>query len=156
MELEGRKKKAKALKDAGQYPAAAEEYRRAIDQSKELDRLEDEESVEYDYEAEALMEELREVEARQGSRDEVADEGGEQDLVSAGIWLWMLRRDPDGAEDRGGAVEIIAGGEAPAPWGVGPLIEVPAIGYTVRYQHLLLEAGERRTVVVDAKRRRGR
>lgn len=178
MELEGRKQKAKQLKDEGQYEAAAEEYRQAIVESKELDRLEDEESVEYDFEAEALMDELQEVEARSSTRDEaaadegakspedavadVADESGEKDMVSggiaAGLWRVFGRREleetsvsPSVGDGDGGHHEDVAG-----PWGAGPLVEVPEIGEAVRYQHLLLEAGERRTVPVDARRRLGR
>jgi hypothetical protein len=50
------------------------------------------------------------------------------------------------------AVPGVAGTDL-GPWGLGPLVEVPEIGEVVRYQHLLLEAGERRTVPVDARRR---
>lgn len=179
MELEVRKQKAKQLKDEGQYPAAAEEYRQAIEESKELDRLEDEESVEYDFEAEALMGELQAVEARTATRDEaaadegaqnvedavadVADESGEQDMISGGVaalWRVIVRRELEDARGSDG-VSVSDGddghhGDVAGPWGAGPLVEVPEIGEAVRYQHLLLEAGERRTVPVDARRRLGR
>lgn len=166
--FEGRKQKAKQLKDEGQYEAAAAEYREAIEESKELDRLEDEESVEYDYEAKALMDELQEVEARREDSDEGAshdeasdsvqdaaeDESGEKDLVSgglAGLWRTLVT---DEAQDD--AVVIPSPELEAGPWGFGPLVEVPEIGDVVRYQHLLLEAGERRTVPVNARRRIGR
>jgi hypothetical protein len=179
-ELEGRKQKAKQLKEEGQYEAAAAEYRQAIEESKELDRLEDEESVEYDFEADALMDELKSVEARsEGSsesndaaqdvaEDAASEESGEKDMVSGGL-VGLLRAlgasaEPDvGSVDEIGEVEAIAaplelGGDPNAaaevgPWGLGPLVEVPEIGEVIRYQHLLLEAGERRTVPVDARRR---
>lgn len=170
--FEGRKQKAKQLKDEGQYEAAAAEYREAIEDSKELDRLEDEESVEYDYEAKALMDELQEVEARSESQEEstddeasdnvqdaAADESGEKDLVSggfAGLWRVLVL---DDAPDDVAVAEPTAVNDLGAelgPWGFGPLVEVPEIGAVVRYQHLLLEAGERRTVPVDARRRLGR
>jgi hypothetical protein len=186
-QLEGRKQKAKKLKDEGQYEAAAAEYRQAIEESKELDRLEDEESVEYDFAADALMGELQEVEARSAAKDadsnegaetsksnaeveskvaDVVDEAGEKDLVSAGIgglWRVLVRTQPDGDEgDDAAAVRVgvsappVDPGAAVGPWGSGPLVEVPEVGEAVRYQHLLLEAGERRTVPVDARRRLGR
>lgn len=175
--FEGRKHKAKQLKDEGQYEAAAAEYREAIEESKELDQLEDEESVEYDYEAKALMDELQAVEARSDANDEgssndeasdnvqdaAAEESGEKDLVSgglAGLWRVLVSSDVPSAT---AAPEptVITGAEPDpdaelGPWGLGPLVEVPEIGVVVRYQHLLLEAGERRTVPVDARRRPGR
>lgn len=165
VELEGRKTRAKALKDEGQYEAAAAEYREAIEQSKDLDRLEDEESVEYDYEAEALMDELHEVEAR-ASKDEgdavseavadVADESAENDLVSAsaaGLWRALGIGDDEPMPPSAGAIAIAPASQAPGPWGQGPLVEIPEAGRAVLYQHLLLEAGERRTVPVQARRR---
>lgn len=174
VQLEGRKQKAKQLKDEGQYEAAAAEYREAIEESKELDRLEDEESVEYDFEAEALMGELREVEAKSAANDEaaadegaasvedavadVADEDGEKDLVSGGIeglWRVLVRRDGEGPSVSTHR-ETEPDADAAGPWGIGPLVVVPEIGEVVRYQHLLLEAGEQRTVPVDARRRLGR
>lgn len=169
-ELEGRKQKAKQLKDEGQYEAAAAEYRQAIEESKELDRLEDEESVEYDFEAEALMDELKTVEARSESSDAAEDaaseESGEKDMVSGGL-VELLRvlgasaepsEPSEPVEAEAIAAPWVAGVEPNAvsdvgPWGLGPLVEVPEIGEVVRYQHLLLEAGERRTVPVDARRR---
>jgi hypothetical protein len=166
VELEDRKQKAKQLKDEGQYEAAAAEYRQAIEESKELDRLEDEESVEYDFEAEALMGELREVEARRAADDgaanvenavaDVADEAGEKDLVSGwpGLWRALVRRGDAGDAAPLGAANTDVDADA-GPWSSGPLVVVPEIGEVVRYQHLLLEAGERRTVPVDARRRLG-
>jgi hypothetical protein len=170
VQLEGRKEKAKQLKAEGQYEAAAAEYRQAIEESQALDRLEDEESVEYDFEAEALMGELREVEARQATRGEarapsvadavadVADGSGEHDLVSAvipGLWRALERR--GAAAGHGQSLEPAPPVDAAAgPWALGPLVAMPEVGEVVRYQQLLLEAGERRTVPVSARRRRWR
>jgi len=171
--FEGRKRKAKKLKDEGQYEAAAEEYRQAIEESQELLRLEDEESVEYEFEADALEAELQEVEARTGTAEDaeasedvreavedVVDEAGEKDLVGGMVGLWRVIGREVAVEDgeRGDVGEAAAtvNAEPSAPWGDGPLVVVPAVGIVVRYQHLLLEAGEQRAVRVDARRAFGR
>ncbi|MCX4244503.1 hypothetical protein [Paraliomyxa miuraensis] len=160
--FEGRKQKAKKLKAEGNYEAAAAEYREALEESKELRRLEDEESVEYDFEAEALEDELADIEARTSNDapepseavEDVVDEAGEKDLVSAmvgGVWAAVLG-DEDGGEPDDGAVAAVSTGPVAAPWGIGVLVVVPEVGEAVLYQHLLLEAGEQRSIRVDARR----
>lgn len=148
VEFERRKRKAKKLKDEGRYDEAAAEYRQAIEDSRDLEVLEDEESVEYDYEAEELAEELRSVEEASDSaiRKIIADDG-EFDLVS-GSWVLMVAED-----EAGGQTEPELEPGRAWSWTQGPLVRVPAVGSTVRYQHLLLEAGERRTMKIDAVRR---
>lgn len=161
--FEGRKRKAKKLKSEGHYEAAAAEYREAIEESRELRQLEDEENVEYQFEADALEEELADVEARTGAsepseavQDVVDEDDGEKDLVSAlagELWAVVVGDegvDGDADADESGMPAVT--GEPPAPWGAGVLVVVPEVGEVVLYQHLLLEAGEQRSVRVDARR----
>ncbi|MEM9461415.1 MAG: hypothetical protein AAGF11_45040 [Myxococcota bacterium] len=145
-EFERRKRKAKMLKDEGRYDEAAAEYRQAIEDSRDLEVLEDEESVEYDYEAEELTEELRSFErASDRSIRKIIADDGEFDLVS-GSWVRV-------ASDDGAREPTQGEPERAWSWTHGPLVRVPAVGSTVRYQHLLLEAGEQRTMKIDAVRR---
>ncbi len=151
-----RKRKAKKLKHEGRYKEAASEYRKAIQESRDLDRLENPESVEYDYEAEELADELRQVEAQ--SEPEPAAESDEPaEQISRFV-------PPDGEYDLVGSGLHIVGPQAlfidTAPPSrvrlIGPVIIVPRIGQAVRYEHLLLDAGESRVVQLDARRAPGR
>ncbi|MEX1363637.1 MAG: hypothetical protein AB1Z98_10945, partial [Nannocystaceae bacterium] len=112
VQYERRKQKAKTYKDEGNYEAAAAEYRQAIEDGRDLDALEDEESVEYEFEASELADELSEVEAAAdddgggqeadevdaGGDDEAAlsnllPSDGELDLVSAAFGRWLIVAD---------------------------------------------------------------
>lgn len=167
--FERRKRKAKQYKDEGNYEAAAEEYRAAIEESRDLDALEDEESVEYEFEADQLADELREVEAASddggggGGGDDASDflfTNGELDRVSAAAVRWLGLDELDGD----GELEIVdeddAAPESPSQTDVqdplaGAVVVVPWSGATVRYQVLLLSPDESRALRIDARRRRG-
>lgn len=162
VQYERRKQKAKQYKAEGNYEAAAAEYRQAIEDGRDLDALEDEESVEYEFEAGELADELSEVEAAAdddgGEPANEADSGGggggdaalsdllpsdgEFDLLSAAFGHWISDEDEDPGH---GLVESL--GMA------GAVLRVPRVGEAVRYQVLLLEAGEARELPIDARRR---
>ncbi len=142
-----RKRKAKSLKDEGRYDEAAAEYRRAIEDSRDLDALEDEESVEYEYEAAELAGELEAVEEASGGQSEVSKlvtEDAELDLVG-GLFV-VLRASEDPPDD-----DTLAAPDD-GPLDTAALPSVPKVGVGVQYQQLLLEAGEQRTVRIDARR----
>ncbi|MEM7157454.1 MAG: tetratricopeptide repeat protein [Myxococcota bacterium] len=205
------KKRAKAYKNAGDYEKAAEAYREALDTSRELDALQDEESVEYAFEAEQLQDELKQLEQQVDvDNDDVADAPDEpasaavydfedddidEDEImverveakdAAGISLAGVQRQEmslsaDVISER--EVFVTAGArmrrsfrwmprlirhikerrderrrgyvaDLPDTWWGGAIMRVPQIGEPVRYQQLLLEAGEARSVPVDARRTR--
>ncbi len=138
-----RTKQRKAKKDArehrafGRYKEAEREYRNAVDASQQLDKLEDEESRTYDFEADELEGELEEVQQESANRDRLAGAA------------------PDEGKDECG----LFGGEGPtpdvAPWlDAGPIVLIPTAGEAVYYQHLLLEPGARRVIRIDAKKLR--
>ncbi|MCB9712888.1 MAG: hypothetical protein H6712_03480 [Myxococcales bacterium] len=189
-QFERSKSKAKQYKDEGNYEAAAEEYRRAIEDSRDLDALEDEESVEYEFEADQLEGELRAVEAAaaedpgggeaesggggdEGGDSELLPRDGEFDLVSAAVVAWLGLDEPDSelepetepeteppVETEPETVATVAK-DPPEPL-AGAVVRVPWAGEVVRYQVLLLEAGEQRGLRIDARKatstldRRGR
>ncbi len=191
-EFKRKKRKARAYKDAGEYEAAAAEYRQALETSRELDRLEDEESVEYDFAADEIEGELEALEpyidqtpaeeapAEEAPAEEApaepAGEGeGEYDRVSgawralAGRWpgLWGMRAQLEpaaGPESSPGEppLRISEPGlpstraDQPLPVTERPVVTIPRVGVAVRYEHLLLEAGEVRTIPIDARRTRSR
>lgn len=148
VEFDRRKSKAKSLKDAGRYEEAAAEYRQAIEDSRDLGRLEDEESVEYDYEADALADELKAVE-QASDVSSFADEGADLDLVG-GMFVVLRASSMTDDDDLGLGTsdETIEEG----PLDTAPLPSVPRVGEGIRYQQLLLDAGEQRSVRVEARR----
>ncbi len=69
LEARGRKEKAKKLRASGDYKAAEQEYRRAIEQSKQLDKLEQDESRTYEFEAADLEAELEATKTESAARE---------------------------------------------------------------------------------------
>jgi hypothetical protein len=131
------KRKAKALRDAGDYAAAQAEYESALQSTRQLDRLEAEESVLYDFEADAIEGELREVQREAAARASLESssqptvDDGEYDLLTASS------RSPS-IDDLGSPVQH------------GPI--VPLTGAIVRYQMLLLAPDDARAIPIRARR----
>ena len=132
-----RKKKAKDLQEAGRYDEAEEEYTKALEDAKELDRLEDDESRDYDFEAAELEGELETTSDQKASR--AALEQAEYDLLSGGYALFAGDDDePDVAPP-------------PLPPPVVPIV-IPRAGETIRHEFSLLEPGALRRIQFDARR----
>lgn len=157
VDLDRRKRKAKSLRDQGRYKESAAEYRQAIEDSRDLDALEDEESVEYEFAADALEGELEQVESRaSGSVSHFFggwDSGAEYDRVSAGVWAATLEVSDEPDVDE---ILVLEDAEPPPPSAVRPVLEIPRVGELVRYQQLLLAEGEARPIGIDARRPRRR
>lgn len=132
-----RKKKAKDLQESGRYEEAEEEYEKALEDAKKLDRLEDEESRSYDFEADEIEGELETTREQKASRD--ALEQAEYDMLSGGYPLFAGPDDePDVAP-------------APLPPPVVPIV-IPRAGQMVRHEFPLLEPGAQRRIRFDARR----
>ena len=132
-----RKKKAKKLKEEGRYEEAAAEYEKALEETRELKQLEDEESAEYDFEEDEIQSEIKDTRSKSEARSRL--EQRKKFIADEDEYPNVLVPEP----------------EPSGP--VGPPIVVPTAGVPVRYQFLLLEPGARRSVPVDARttRRKG-
>ncbi len=147
--FKSRKKKAKELQDAGRYDEAEAEYERAIDEAKDLDRLEDSESKSYEFEAEALAADLEETQAQSTNRDALetgsrSSDEAENSLFEPGFTFGFFA--PPGPE---------VGSEARPEVGLPPPlvpIVVPLAGHVVQHEFLLLEADAQRSLEFDAIR----
>ncbi|MGH1343760.1 MAG: hypothetical protein ACRBN8_19545 [Nannocystales bacterium] len=133
-----RKKKAKNLQEAGRYDEAEEEYEKALEEAKDLDRLEDDESRSYDFEAEEIEDELETTRSQKKSRESL--EQAEYDMLSDGYRLFAGTDAP--------AVET----REPLPAPIVPIV-IPDAGATVRYEFSLLEPGASRRIEFDARHR---
>jgi hypothetical protein len=138
-----RKKKAKDLQAEGRYKEAEEEFGKALEEAKELDKLEDEESRDYDYEAEAIEEEIETTREQSANREALESakrvrevDAAEHDLVSGGEWFGFFQ--PPGPVF-----------ELPPP--IVPIV-VPIAGPIVKHEFLLLDSGDARRVEFDARR----
>ncbi len=129
------KTKAKEYKDAGDYDAAAEAYEQAIEETKQLEKLEeDDAAADYAFEEEELEGELLDTRQQQKARADLES--------SAPRKIYTYVDDID--------LVLVPDPELEAPRGGAPIL-VPTAGSPVRYQYLLLEPGARRTVPVHAR-----
>lgn len=106
IEARGRKDKAKKLRASGDYKAAEQEYRRAIEQSKQLDKLEQDESRTYEFEAADLEAELEATKSESAARERL-ESVNQQKLFAPPPAARSLRR--------GNGVELGLGAAA-LPW----------------------------------------
>lgn len=134
----GRKKKAKELQEAGRYDEAEEEYEKALAEAKDLDRLEDDESRSYDFEADEIEGELKNTRSQKKSRKSL--EKAEYDMLSGGYRLFAGTDDPPALAPE------------PLPPPIVPIV-IPTAGETVKYQFSLLEPGASRSIEFDARHR---
>lgn len=134
----GRKKKAKSLQEAGRYDEAEEEYRKALEEAKNLDRLEDAESRSYDFEADEIEGELENTRSQKNSRKSL--ENAEYDMLSGGYRLFAGTDEPP-VQTR-----------QPLPQPIVPIV-IPTAGATVKYEFSLLEPGASRRIEFDARHR---
>jgi len=132
--------RARALRDQGDYDAAAAEYAQAIQESEYLYQFDEAESASNAYSAAELEGELEAVQAAKAQRQELES--------SAQMKLWS------GGPFGGGHFVPRPPPSAPpvAPTAIVPL---PAAGEAVRYELLLLEPGAERSVHLLARRHRG-
>ena len=129
------KTKAKEYKDAGDYDAAAAEYEKALDETRQLKQLEDSpEGAEYEFEEDELEGELVETREQQKARADL------ESSTSKKIYSYVDELDP-----------VLVDEPEPPPPPAGAPIVVPTAGRPVHYQYLLLEPGARRTVPVHAR-----
>jgi len=133
-----RKKKAKNLQEAGRYDEAEQEYEKALEEAKDLDRLEDDESRSYDFAAAEIEEELETTRSQKKSRKSL--EKAEYDMLSGGYRLFAGTDDP--------AVRP----PPPLPLPIVPIV-IPTAETTVRYEFSLLEPGASRSIEFDARHR---
>ncbi len=133
-----RKKKAKNLQEAGRYDEAEEEYEKALEEAKDLDRLEDDESRSYDFEADEIEGELETTRRQKQSRKSL--EKAEYDMLSGGYQLFAGTEEPAGRTRQ------------PLPAPIVPIV-IPIAGATVRYEFSLLEPGASRSIEFDARHR---
>ncbi|MBV1858631.1 MAG: hypothetical protein KUG77_09495 [Nannocystaceae bacterium] len=133
-----RKKKAKSLQEAGRYDEAEEEYEKALEEAKDLDRLEDDESRSYDYEAEEIEGELETTRSQKESRKSL--EQAEYDMLSGGYQLFA------------GTTDAPVQTRQPLPRPIVPIV-VPTAGATVSHEFSLLEPGASRRIEFDARHR---
>jgi hypothetical protein len=126
------KKKAKEYKDAGKYDEAAAEYEKALDETRQLEALEDDEAADYAFEEEEIEGDLAETRDQQQARESL-ESGSVKKIISYVDELDVVLVDD------------------PPPLAGAPVV-VPRAGRAVHYQYLLLESGARRTVPVDARR----
>lgn len=136
-----RKKKAKSLQEAGRYDEAEEEYEKALEEAKELDRLEDDESRSYDFEADEIEGELETTRSQKKSRKSL--EKAEYNMLGGGYRLFAGDDEPE--EER----------PQPLPAPIVPIV-IPDAGMTVRHQFSLLEPGASRSIEFDARHQRER
>lgn len=131
-----RKKKAKNLQEEGRYDEAEQEYEKALEDAKDLDRLEDEESQSYAFEADEIESELKNTRKQKASRK--ALEKAEYDMLSGGYHLFAGADEPPERPP-----EVL-----PDP--VVPIV-VPVAGQTVKHEFPLLEPGAARRIEFDAR-----
>ncbi len=126
------KVKAQALKDAGRYEEAADEYEQAAAATQTLRQLDEDESYEYQFEAEELEADMKANAAAAEARD----------MLEVQSQLWS-----------GGVFASAARRPAPPLSATAPIV-LPQVGERIRYQFLLLEPGAARSVPIDARKRR--
>lgn len=130
------KKKAKLQRDSGNFKEAEKSYRQAIEETRELRRLEDSPSSDYAFEADELEGELQGLQQEAAAREQL--ESGSVDQAEHAPFN-RLELDPPPA--------------APAqPPVVAPLL-MPRGGVVIRFQHVLLAPGAAPSIIVEARRR---
>ncbi|MCH9688847.1 MAG: tetratricopeptide repeat protein [Deltaproteobacteria bacterium] len=150
-QFDRRKRRAKSLKNEGRYDEAADAYREALEDSRDLGALEDAESVEYEVEAQELRRELEQVESHTRPEPEAAAEPEPAEQISRFV-------SPDDELDLVGGIVVHLDPSPDDPVAItlerahGPVVMVPRIGELVRYEHRLLDGGEGRTVDIHARR----
>lgn len=149
-EQRDRREKAKRLRSEGKYDEAKQEYREALKVTKELKKLEQDESTAYDFDEDALEGELEEVEA------ESAAAASMQKLVDPS---WLSIGEP---AEHGFAALAWASVELPSseitevpPLDDGPRVLMPSTtgGDTIVYRFELWAENTRHALVVRARRR---
>lgn len=133
-----RKKKAKKLQEAGRYDEAEQEYEKALEEAKNLDRLEDDESRSYDFQADEIAGELETTRSQKKSRKSL--EQAEYNMLSGGYRLFAGTDEPP----------VRTPAALPPP--IVPIV-IPTAGATVRYEFSLLESGASRRIEFDARHR---
>jgi hypothetical protein len=128
------KKKAKQYKAEGDYNAAAAEYEKALDETRQLEQLEDDEAAEYEFEEEEIEGELEDTRVQQKARASLESSAVKKFHADMDELPMVLVDDPP-----------------PPPPVAGPPVVIPTAGRAVHYQYLLLEPGARRTVPVHAR-----
>jgi hypothetical protein len=128
------KKKAKQYKAEGDYNAAAAEYEKALDETRQLEQLEDDEAAEYEFEEEEIEGELEDTRVQQKARASLESSAVKKFHADMDELPMELVDDPP-----------------PPPPVAGPPVVIPTAGRAVHYQYLLLEPGARRTVPVHAR-----
>lgn len=128
------KQRAQELKSAGSYGEAMAEYQKALDETAQLRRFEDEEGQQYTYELDELEGELEATKREAAALEEITH--------SSKLW-----------SGRGFGR---AGTEVPPPPPISVVapVAIPAAGETVLHQFVLLEPGAERTVPIRARKRR--
>ncbi len=133
------KKKAKSLKNEGRYEEAEASFKQALEETEELERLEDDESTEYEFEADEIDAELQELRQEAAAREQL--ESNEQTDAAEHAPFDYLVLDPQLPPSQ------------PNPPALAP-VAMPRGGTNVRYQHLLLAPGAVRQVRIKARRLR--
>ncbi len=126
------KVKAQALKNEGRYAEAAEQYQQALETTQVLRNLDEDESYDYQFEADQLEAEMEANEAAADAREMLEVQSK---LWSGGVFAATERR------------------PAPPLGAIAPIV-LPQVGETIRYQFVLLEPGAARSVPIDARKRR--
>lgn len=148
-EQRDRREKAKRLRSEGKFDAAKQEYREALKVTKELKKLEQDESTVYDFDEDAIEGELEEVEAESKAAESM------QKLVDPS---WLSIGEP--AEHGFAAlawqpVAMSSSVTEVPPTGDGPRVLMPSTtgGDTIVYGFELWAESTRHALVVRARRR---
>lgn len=129
-----RKKKARELKNEGRYDEAAAEYKKALEDSKDLRKLDEDESQTYAAEEEEILLELDDVEVEKSNRKR---------LESSEVRKFWSE-----------TIDFVPLPEVkPPPPRASALVVLPRAGQIVRYQLTLLPAGAQRSVRYRVRRR---
>ncbi len=152
-EQRDRREKAKRLRSEGKFDAAKQEYREALKVTKELKKLEQDESTVYDFDEDAIEGELEEVEAESKAAESM------QKLVDPS-WLSIGEPAEHGFAALALAWTPVAVPPAPTITEVPPLDDGPRVlmpsttgGDTIVYRFELWAENTRHALVVRARRR---
>lgn len=131
------KKKAKQQRASGSFKAAERTYQQAIEETRELRRLEDSPASDYAFEADELEGELQGMQKEAATREQL--ESGSVDQAEHSPFN-RLELDPPPAP-------------APPPPVIAPLL-MPRGGVRIRFQHVLLAPDATPSIKIEARRRR--